>query len=120
MRLLPRGAIAKPTSESAAQNETPDRRTKLLMPKYLIERNIPNLGKMSPLELRDASAKSCRVLHELGPEIQWVQSYLTDNKLFCIYNAPSPELIRDHAVRSGFPADNIYQVKTIIDPTTSE
>jgi hypothetical protein len=90
------------------------------MPKYLIERNIPNLGKMSPLELRDASAKSCRVLRELGPEIQWVHSYLTDNKLFCIYNAPSPELIRDHAVRSGFPADNIYQVKTIIDPTTSE
>ena len=90
------------------------------MPKYLIERNIPNLGKMSPRELRDASGKSCRVLRELGSEIQWVHSYVTDNKLFCIYNALSAELIHDHAVRSGFPADHIYQVKTIIDPTTSE
>jgi hypothetical protein len=90
------------------------------MSKYLIERNIPNMGKMSPRELHDASGKSCRVLRELGPEIQWVHSYVTDNKLFCVYNALSPELIRDHAVRSGFPADNIYQVKTIIDPTTSE
>jgi hypothetical protein len=90
------------------------------MPRYLIERNIPNMGKMSPRELRDASGKSCRVLRELGPEIQWVQSYVTENKLFCVYIAPEQELVREHALRSGFPADNIYPVKTIIDPTTAE
>jgi hypothetical protein len=90
------------------------------MPKYVIERNIPNLGKMSPKGLREASEKSCRVLNELGPTIQWVQSYVTDNKLFCIYIAPTPDLVREHALRSGFPADSIYTVKTIIDPTTAE
>lgn len=90
------------------------------MPKYLIQRNIPNSGKLSPKELRDASGKSCRVLNELGPTIQWVQSYVTDDKLFCVYIAPNPELIREHAVRSGFPADAIYPIKTIIDPTTAE
>jgi hypothetical protein len=90
------------------------------MPKYLIERNIPNIGKMSPKELHEASARSCRALNELGPQIQWVQSYVTDNKLFCVYIAPAPEQIREHAVRSGFPADSIYPVKTIIDPTTGE
>jgi hypothetical protein len=90
------------------------------MPKYLIERNIPNVGKMSPKELHEASQKSCRVLNELGTSIQWVQSYVTDHKLFCIYLAASPELIREHAVRSGFPADSIHPVETIIDPTTAE
>jgi hypothetical protein len=90
------------------------------MPKYVIERNIPNVGKMSPKELHEASGKSCRVLNELGPSIQWVQSYVTDHKLFCIYIASNPELIREHAVRSGLPADSIYAVKTIIDPTTAD
>ena len=90
------------------------------MPKYLIERNIPNLGQRSPRELREAAATSCRVLNQLGPQIQWVQSYVSANKLFCIYIAPGPELIREHALRSGFPADNIYPVSTIIDPVTSE
>jgi hypothetical protein len=90
------------------------------MPRYLIQRNIPNVGKLSPKELHDAAGKSCRVLTELGPTIQWVQSYVTDDKLFCIYIAPNPELIREHAVRSGFPADSIYSVTAIIDPTTAE
>ena len=90
------------------------------MPKYVIERTIPNAGKMSARGLRDASAKSCRVLHDLGPQIQWVQSYVTDDKLFCLYIAPSPEMIREHAVRGGFPADVIREVKNIIDPTTAE
>lgn len=90
------------------------------MPKYVIERNIPNAGKMSPTELRDASAKSCRVLKELGPQIQWIQSYVTPDKLFCVYISPGPEMIREHAVRAGFPADAIHEVKTIIDPTTGE
>jgi hypothetical protein len=90
------------------------------MPKYVIERNIPAVGRMSPTEFRDASAKSCRVLNELGPQIQWIQSYVTENKLFCVYLAPEPEMIREHAVRTGFPADAIHEVKTIIDPTTAE
>jgi hypothetical protein len=90
------------------------------MPKYVIERNIPGAGKMSPKELNAASAKSCRVLTSLGTQIQWVQSYVTADKLFCIYLAPSPELIREHAVRAGFPADAIHDVKMIIDPTTAE
>jgi len=90
------------------------------MPKYLIERSIPKAGRMSPTELRDAAGKSCRVLNELGPQIQWIQSYVTDNKLFCVYIAPNPELVREHAVRAGFPADAIHQVKVIIDPTTAE
>jgi len=90
------------------------------MPKYVIERNIPNAGQMSPTEFRDASGKSCRVLGELGPRIQWVQSYVTQDKLYCVYLAADPELIREHAVRAGLPADVIHQVKTIIDPTTAE
>ena len=90
------------------------------MPKYVIERTIPNAGNLSQKELREASAKSCRVLQELGPRIQWVQSHVTDEKLYCLYIAPSSELIREHAVRSGFPADSIREVKTTIDPTTAE
>jgi hypothetical protein len=90
------------------------------MPKYVIERNIPNVGKLSPQELKAASAKSCDVLRNLGPQIQWLQSYVTDEKLFCIYIAPNPEMIREHAVRGGFPADAIREIRTIIDPTTAE
>jgi hypothetical protein len=90
------------------------------MPKYVIERNIPNAGKMSPKDLNAVSAKSCRVIESLGPRIQWIQSYVTDHKLFCVYIAPNPEMIREHAVRGGFPADAIHEVRTIIDPTTAE
>jgi hypothetical protein len=90
------------------------------MPKYVIERTIPNAGKLSAGELRDISAKSCRVLRELGPQIQWVQSFVTEDKLYCHYLAPAPELIREHALRGGFPVDAIREVKAIIDPTTAE
>jgi hypothetical protein len=90
------------------------------MPKYVIERTIPDAGKLSPKELRDVSAKSCRILRELGPQVQWVQSYVTADKLYCVYIAPNPELVREHAVRGGFPADSVREVKTIIDPTTAE
>ena len=90
------------------------------MPKYVIERNIPNAGKLSPSELRETSARSCRVLVALGPQIQWLQSYVTPDKLFCVYIAPNPELVREHAVRAGFPADVIHEVKTIMDPATAE
>jgi hypothetical protein len=94
--------------------------TKTVMPKYVIERNIPNLGKLSARELHDISGKSCRVLHDLGPQIQWIQSYVTAEKMFCIYIAPNPEMVREHATRGNFPADAIREVKTIIDPTTAE
>ena len=90
------------------------------MPKYVIERSIPNAGKLSAPELRDISGKSCRVLHDLGPHIQWLQSYVTDEKLFCVHIAPNAEMIREHALRGGFPADAIREVKIIIDPTTAE
>jgi len=90
------------------------------MPKFLIERNIRDLGQLTPEQLTAASQTSCSVLKNIGPEIQWVHSYVTANKLFCIYIAPTEELIRRHATESGFPANTITPVKTIIDPTTAE
>ncbi len=90
------------------------------MPKYVIEREIPGAGKMSPQELQGASQKSCGVLRNLGPEIQWVQSYVTADKLYCVYIAPNEEMIREHAQQGGFPANQISEVKTMIDPTTAE
>ncbi|MDX6305832.1 MAG: hypothetical protein QOI77_2801 [Blastocatellia bacterium] len=90
------------------------------MPKYVIEREIPGAGKMSPQELQGASQKSCSVLRNLGPEIQWVQSYVTADKLYCVYVAPNEEIIREHAQQGGFPANRISEIKTIIDPTTAE
>jgi hypothetical protein len=90
------------------------------VPKFVIERDIPNAGKLSPDELQAISAKSCGVLREMGPSIQWVESYVTGNKIFCIYNAPGEKEIREHAERGGFPANAILQVTNRIDPTTSE
>lgn len=87
------------------------------MPKYVIERNIPGAGNMSAEELSAASAKSCYVLDRLGSNIQWIHSYVTGDKIYCIYTAPSEELIRQHADESGFPADSISEVKAMIDPT---
>ncbi|HET6977728.1 MAG TPA: DUF4242 domain-containing protein [Pyrinomonadaceae bacterium] len=90
------------------------------MPKYVIERVVPGAGNLSPAELKTLSQRSCGVLNELGPQIQWVQSYVTDNKLYCIYIAPNEEMVHEHARRGGFPANHVSQVKTVIDPTTSE
>ena len=90
------------------------------MPKYVIEREIPGAGKMSPEDLQAASQKSCSVLQNLGPQIQWQQSYVTGDKLYCIYIAPNEELIREHASQGGFPANKISEIKSIIDPTTAE
>jgi hypothetical protein len=90
------------------------------MPKYLIEREIPGAGKLSPQELRGVSEKSCSVLQRLGPQIQWVQSYVTGDKVYCVYIAPSEDLIRKHASEGGFPANRISEIKEIIDPTTAE
>jgi cell division inhibitor SulA len=90
------------------------------MPRFLIEREIPNAAAMPPAELQAISQLSCGVLRELGPEIQWVQSYVTEDKITCVYIAPSPELIREHARRGGFPADRVLEVAAVIDPTTAE
>ena len=90
------------------------------MPRYVIERNIPGAGKLSPEELQAIAQKSCTVLRELGTSIQWVQSYVTDDKVYCEYLAPSEDLIREHAKRGGFPADRIAQVRGQISPLTAE
>jgi hypothetical protein len=90
------------------------------MPKFIIEREIPNAGDLSGEDLQQISAKSCSVLRDMGPSIQWVESYVTGNKIYCVYIAPSEKEIREHAQRGGFPANAISEVKNRIDPTTSE
>ena len=90
------------------------------MPKYVIERELPGAGKLAPAELRGISQKSCGVLEELGPHIQWLQSYVTDDKIYCVYIAPNEEMVREHAQRGGFPANRVSEVKQMIDPTTAE
>lgn len=87
------------------------------MPKYVIERESPGAGSMSAAELNAASTKSCGVLNKLGNDIQWIHSYVTGDKIYCIYTAPSEDLVRQHAEQSGFPADRISEVKAILDPT---
>lgn len=90
------------------------------MRKYVIEREIPGAGKLTPEQLKGISQTSCGVLSKMGPQIQWVHSYVTNDKVYCIYNAPNEEMVREHAKQGGFPANSISQVTTIIDPTTAE
>ncbi len=90
------------------------------MPKYVIERELPGAGNLTPQQLQAVSQTSCGVLRKLGPEIQWVHSYVTQDKIYCIYNAPNEALIREHATQGGFPANRISEISTIIDPTTAE
>jgi hypothetical protein len=90
------------------------------MPKYVIEREIPGAGKMSQAELQGISQTSCGVLQKMGPQIQWLQSYVTDDKIYCVYIAPNEAAIREHASQGGFPANRISRVRNIIDPTSSE
>lgn len=90
------------------------------MPKYVIERDLPGSGKLSATELQKVSEKSCDVLRNLGPEIQWQESYVTDNKIYCVYIAPTEDLIRTHAQQGGFPITSIAQIRSVIDPTTAE
>jgi hypothetical protein len=90
------------------------------MPKYVIERELPGAGQLPPDQLQAVSQKSCGVLQNLGPAIQWVHSYVTEDKIYCVYIAPNEEMIREHAKQGGFPANKISEVKTIIDPTTAE
>ncbi|HUD57598.1 MAG TPA: DUF4242 domain-containing protein [Terracidiphilus sp.] len=90
------------------------------MPKYVIEREIPGAGALTTDQLQGISQKSCGVLRNLGPEIQWVHSYVTENQIYCIYIAPNEEMVREHAKQGGFPANKISEVKSIIDPTTAD
>jgi hypothetical protein len=96
------------------------KRRDAVMPKYVIEREIPKAGRFSPQELRAISQKSCSVLNQMGPQIQWLQSYVTDDKVYCVYIAPNEEMVREHAAKGGFPANGIAVVRTVIDPTTAE
>jgi hypothetical protein len=90
------------------------------MPKYVIERDIPGAGSIPPADLKAISQKSCGVLKGMGPQIQWVQSYVTGDKIYCIYIAPDEAAVREHARQGGFPANRVSEVKTMIDPTTAE
>ncbi len=90
------------------------------MPKYVIEREIPGAGKLTSEQLKGISQTSCGVLNNMGPQIQWVQSYVTDDKVYCVYIAPNEEMVREHASQGGFPANSVKRVATIIDPTTAE
>ena len=90
------------------------------MPKYVIEREISGAGSLSSEQLQAISQKSCNVLQNLGPQIQWLQSYVTADKIYCVYIAPNEEMIREHASQGGFPANRISEIKTVIDPTTAE
>ena len=90
------------------------------MPKFVIEREIPGAGKLSAADLHAISQKSCGVLNKMGPKIQWLQSYVTDNKIYCVYIAPDEATVREHAKQGGFPANSVARVATVIDPTTSE
>lgn len=90
------------------------------MPKYVIEREIPEAGKLSAEQLKTISQKSCSVLEKLGPRIQWVESYVTDDKIYCVYIAPNEEIVREHAKQGGFPANRVSQIRQVIDPTTAD
>jgi len=90
------------------------------VPKFLIEREIPGAGKLSPADLHGISQKSCGVLSSLGSQIQWLHSYVTDNKIYCVYIAPNEQMVREHARQGGFPANKVSEIKTVIDPTTAE
>jgi len=90
------------------------------MPKYVIEREIPGAGKLTPEQLKSISQTSCGVLSNMGPQIQWLQSYVTGDKIYCVYIAPNEEMVREHASQGGFPANLVSEVVTVIDPTTAE
>ena len=90
------------------------------MPKYIIEREIPGAGQLTATQLNAISQKSCSVLKGLGPQIQWLESYVTDDKIYCVYIAPNEAMVREHAKQGGFPANRVSQIRRMIDPTTAE
>ena len=107
-------AMAQTTVKDTSKSNSTKMKT------YLIERDIPNAGKLTPEQLKAISQKSCSVLKEMGPDIQWIQSYVTGDKIYCVYIAPNEEMIRQHAQQGGFPANRVSEIKSIIDPTTAE
>lgn len=109
-----------PGQTARGQHVLPSIRLESNMPKFVIERHIPQIGAASPSDLHAISQKSCSVLRDLGPEVQWVHSYVTGDKIYCVYNAASEDIVREHAKRGGFPADSVARVVTTIDPTTAE
>lgn len=90
------------------------------MPKYVIEREIPGAGSLSPADLHAIAQKSCGVLNAMGPQVQWIESFVTDDKIYCVYVAPSEDAVREHARQGGFPANRVARVRSMIDPTTAE
>ena len=108
---------ASPAQKAATDNLKPTNETK--MKTYIIERDIPDAGKLTPDQLKAISQKSCAVLKEMGPRIQWIQSYVTGDKIFCIYKAENDELIREHAKKGGFPANSITEISSVISPATA-
>ena len=121
MKLITIMLIAVTLSASAnAQNSTNSKTKKAEMKTYLIEREIPDAGKLTGEQLKGISQKSCTVLKELGPGIEWVQSYVTGNKIYCIYKAENADIIREHAKKGGFPANVITEIGTVISPKTAE
>ena len=90
------------------------------MPQYVIERNIPGAGNLTPAELKAISQKSCEVLNHMGPQIEWIHSYVTADQIHCIYRAPSVAMVEEHARQGGFPADRVLEIKNIIDPSTAK
>ena len=106
-------------AQSSKPNESKSTKTPV-MKTFLIERDIPNAGQFTAEELKGISQKSCSVLKEMGPRIQWIQSYVTGNKIFCVYKAENEELIREHARKGGFPANTITEISTVISPATAE
>lgn len=108
------------TGSAQTMNNNSTNSKKLVMKTYVIEREIPGVGQFTPEQLKAASQTSCKVLKDLGPQIEWIQSYVTGNKLYCIYKAENEELIREHAQKGGFPANSISEVKNVISPATAE
>jgi Protein of unknown function (DUF4242) len=119
LSMLFTGFACMAQSTAASENVKNIKETKTEMKTYVIERNIPGAGQFTPEKLKGISATSCTVLKELGPGIQWLQSYVTGDKIFCVYKAENMELIKEHAKRGGFPVDAIYEVSSVISPATA-
>ena len=107
-------------AQTTGSNANPKTKKETLMKTYLIEREIPNAGKLTPAELKSISQTSCSVLKDMGPKIQWVQSYVTGNKIYCVYKAENEELIREHGKKGGFPVTSISEISSTISPATAE
>jgi hypothetical protein len=113
-------ACIRPALDTEKVIENKKNKGTVIMPKFITERSIPNAGKMSPAELKMVAQRSCAVLRDLGPDITWIQSYVADDKIYCINIASSEKLIREHGCRAGFPVDQVREIQALIDPATAE